>query len=119
MSETDQDSIALDAFALVHGDRGDVYGPPLPDYQRVTDTFNALTGHGLTPAEGVLFMVCMKLGRVAHGLEEGLNADLLRDSHVDAAGYLECLWQVVSAAQDEETEEDDDVLDDEETNDDR
>lgn len=86
-------SILLDAFALVHGDRGRTYGPPWEDYARVTNQFNALWGENVVDANaGILYMICMKLGRIAHGLEQGFNAEQLKDSITDAAGYLDCLY---------------------------
>lgn len=86
-------SILLDAFALVHGDRGRAYGPPWEDYARVTYTFNSLWGADVLDVNaGILFMVCMKLGRIAHGLEQGFDAEQLKDSITDAAGYLDCLY---------------------------
>lgn len=86
-------SILLDAFALVHGDRGRAYGPPWEDYARVTHLFNSLWGDNVLDANaGILFMVCMKLGRISHGLEQGFDAEQLKDSITDAAGYLDCLY---------------------------
>lgn len=86
-------SILLDAFALVHGDRGRAYGPPWEDYSRVTYTFNSLWGADVLDVNaGIIFMICMKLGRIAHGLEQGFNAEQLKDSITDAAGYLDCLY---------------------------
>jgi hypothetical protein len=77
------ETILEEAQRLVHGARGDAYGHPLDDYTRVTQAFNALTGHTLTAEEGVLFMVCVKLSRESHVPK--------RDNRVDGAGYLECL----------------------------
>lgn len=86
-------SILLDAFALVHGDRGRAYGPPWEDYARVTNQFNALWGDNVLDTNaGILYMICMKLGRIAHGLEQGFGAEQLKDSITDAAGYLDCLY---------------------------
>ena len=86
-------SILLDSFALVHGDRGRAYGPPWEDYARVTNQFNALWGDDVLDVNaGILFMICMKLGRIAHGLEMGFDAEMLKDSITDAAGYLDCLF---------------------------
>lgn len=86
-------SILLDGFALVHGDRGRAYGPPWEDYQRVTNLFNSLWGADVLDVNaGILFMICMKVGRIAHGLELGFDADQLKDSITDAAGYLDCLY---------------------------
>ena len=86
-------SILLDSVALVHGDRGRAYGPPWEDYARVTNQFNALWGDDVLDVNaGILFMICMKLGRIAHGLEMGFDAEMLKDSITDAAGYLDCLY---------------------------
>jgi hypothetical protein len=91
------DSILPEAERLVHGDRGDTYGPPWDDYARVVETFNALADQDLTVEEGLLFMVSVKLGRLSHGLAEGLPPERLRDSIVDACGYLDCLWGALTA----------------------
>lgn len=86
-------SILLDAFALVHGDRGRAYGPPWEDYLRVTNQFNSLWGDNVLDVNaGIMFMISMKLGRIAHGLEQGFSAEQLKDSITDAAGYLDCLY---------------------------
>ena len=86
-------SILLDAFTLVHGDRGNRYGPPWEDYQRVTDTFNGLFGDEiLTPPSAIVFMCLVKLSRIANGLELGFDAEMLRDSCTDLAGYADCLY---------------------------
>jgi hypothetical protein len=88
-------SVLREAHGLVHGDRGDTYGPPWEDYGRTADLFNTITGRDLTTVEAVLFMVCVKLSRLGHGHQIGLPADRLRDSIVDAAGYLECLHETL------------------------
>lgn len=90
--EVNEPSILLDAHALVHGDRNGVYGPPAQDYSRTAALFRSASGHDLSVPEAILFMVCMKLSRIGHGLHQGFSPDLLRDSITDAAGYLECLW---------------------------
>ena len=94
--EAGWDSIAADAYRLVHGDRGNAYNHPAIDYSRTCDIFRAITGVDLSPEEGVLFMVAVKLSRIANGMDEGFPAELVRDSVVDAAGYLECLYGVLT-----------------------
>jgi hypothetical protein len=47
-----------------------------------------MTGIQLTVQQAITFMVCVKLGRMAHNMQQG---DWHRDSIVDAAGYLGCL----------------------------
>lgn len=76
-------SILEEADRLVSVDRGNDYGHPRDDYGRTVRAFNALTGHDLTPEQGILFMVCVKLSRQQHKQK--------RDNLVDAAGYLKCL----------------------------
>lgn len=85
----------LEAHRLVHGDRGETYGHPAEDYARTVALFNTLTGCDLTAEDGVLFMVCVKLSRLGFGLRNELPPSKLRDSIVDAAGYLDCLWQTL------------------------
>lgn len=80
-------SVLHEAFGLVNGDRAEAYGDPYDDYKRVTDLFRLMTGHELTPTDGVLFMECVKLGRIAHNHQRG---EYHRDSVVDSCGY----WHV-------------------------
>ncbi len=108
------DSISADATRLVYSDRGTAYNHPAIDYGRTVDIFRGITGVELTAEEGVLFMVAVKLSRIANGLDEGHPPELMRDSLVDLAGYAECLWGVVTFDPETLMEE----LDDEETDDD-
>ena len=85
-------SILLDAFTLVHGDRGDTYGPPWEDYERTAAIFAATTGVDLSVPEALLYMIAVKLSRIAHALEQDFPPEMVRDSITDAAGYLDCLW---------------------------
>jgi hypothetical protein len=112
------DSISADATRLVYSERGTAYNHPAIDYSRTVDIFRGITGVELTAEEGVLFMVAVKLSRIANGLDEGHPPELMRDSLVDLAGYAECLWGVVTfdpekyeaelIANHEETDDDDD-----------
>lgn len=97
-------SVLLDAFGLVHGSRNDVYGDPWDDYSRTVELFNVATGADLSTVEGLLFMVCVKLSRLAYGLEVGLEVETVRDSITDACGYLECIWATLN----QPTDDDDD-----------
>ena len=72
----------------MHGKRNDTYGHPLDDYTRTVGAFIALQGPDkkiseMTPQDGVIFMICVKLSRE-------INAPK-RDNRVDMAGYSECL----------------------------
>jgi hypothetical protein len=86
------DNALLTADRLVHKDRQDRYSEPHKDYGRVVDIFRAITGHDLTPEEGALFMVAVKLARLAHNQQRG---ELHLDSLVDAAGYLWCVGEIM------------------------
>jgi hypothetical protein len=79
-------SILAEADVLTNGDRQTAYGHPLDDYSKTVGAFNALTGRDLTPEEGVLFMVCVKLSRETHLPK--------RDNRVDACGYINCLDKI-------------------------
>jgi hypothetical protein len=52
-----------------------------------------LSGVDLTPEEGALFMVAVKLSRLRHNIDDEA---VHRDSLVDAAGYL---WVFASIAE--------------------
>ena len=86
ISTDPENSVLTEAHGLVHGDRNEAYDHPYSDYARTVAIFEAWTGIKLTPAEGVQFMVCVKLSRMAHKRK--------RDNYVDAGGYLECLRMV-------------------------
>lgn len=83
--------VLLEAYHLINGPRQAHYGHPADDYKRVTDIFKAITGHALTPREGVLFMVAVKLARIGTNLEIG---QFHEDSVIDAAGYLGCFSMI-------------------------
>lgn len=97
--------MALEAHLLVHGDRGKMYAHPLTDYERTCALFMAVSGHDLSPAEGVLFMVSVKLSRIANALDEDMPYELWRDSVVDVAGYMECLDGIMTAEPDDDEDE--------------
>ena len=107
------DSITADAHALVYGDRGALYDHPAVDYQRTVDLFNSMVeGADLTAAEGVVFMLCVKLSRLGNGIEQGFPPEMLRDTIVDLAGYAECLYGVLTFVPPEIEDELDDEPDD-------
>jgi hypothetical protein len=81
--------ILLQAHHLVTKDRQDAYSHPLDDYSRTVSIYNAIKGEDMMTAEdGILFMLCVKLSRLAHEIDNGMD---LPDNTVDAAGYLACL----------------------------
>lgn len=92
--ETGWDSTSAEAARLVHGDRQALYDHPIADYTRTAELFAAMTGIELSVTEAIAFMVCMKLSRIGNALDKDFTADMVRDSIVDAAGYLDCLWAV-------------------------
>lgn len=88
------DDILEEAHRITHNDRNDAYGPPIDDYTRTIEIFRLLSGVDLTPEEGALFMVAVKLSRLRHNI----NDDAVhRDSLVDAAGYLWCFASIAEA----------------------
>jgi hypothetical protein len=59
-------------------------------------------------AYALLFMVSMKLSRVAHALHTGMayeEPQMVEDSIIDASGYLDGLWQVLNHPVEYEVEE--------------
>lgn len=87
-----EQSVALEAHTLVHGNRGEAYGHPLDDMTRTAGMLNALLGPKLNvplQAEDVSkIMVLVKLSR-----EENRPK---RDNRVDGAGYFETLDMIVA-----------------------
>lgn len=94
MTNPKWDPITSEAARLVHGPRQATYQHPRTDYERTAALFAEMTGIYLTAREAVLFMVCVKMSRIAAAHEQGFTADVVRDSIVDAAGYLDCAFAV-------------------------
>jgi hypothetical protein len=109
--EDEYGSTLLNAFALTHGDRNTSYGSFAQDYNRVSSVFSALCDHEpvhMDAAYALLFMVTMKLSRVAHALHTGMayeEPQMVEDSIIDASGYLDGLWQVLNQPVSYEVEE--------------
>lgn len=88
------DDILKEADAIVHGPRNEQYGDPIDDYSKVVHIFRAITGIDLDPEDGALFMVAIKLARLAKSHDAGI---VHRDSLVDAAGYLWVYGSIMEA----------------------
>jgi hypothetical protein len=81
--------ILTKAHELITGARQQAYAHPLEDYSRTVSIYNAIKGYDFMTAEdGILFMLCVKLSRLQHEIDNGLD---IPDNTVDAAGYLGCL----------------------------
>jgi hypothetical protein len=86
------ESILSEAERLIHGDRNADYGPFDEDYGRAVAIYRAWRGDRMeTAADGIAFMVCVKLSRMAVSPKK-------RDHYVDAAGYLAGLAEVIDPA---------------------
>jgi hypothetical protein len=121
--EDEYGSTLLNAFALTHGDRNTSYGPFVEDYSRVSSVFSALCDGEpveMDAAYALLFMVSMKLSRVAHALHTGMayeEPQMVEDSIIDASGYLDGLWQVLNHPPEYDIEEWEDDPEEEELED--
>jgi hypothetical protein len=93
--------IISEAYNLITGDRQNDYDHPLDDYSRTVDIFRAITGIVLTAEEGILFMVAMKLSRLANELDKNLDVP---DNTRDAIGYLGCLNMVRHKLRNDQTQ---------------
>jgi hypothetical protein len=83
--------IVREAYDLIVGPRQAEYNHPHHDYSRTADIFRAMTGVSLTPEQAILFMVAVKLSRIANEFDMGLDVP---DNTRDAIGYLGCLNMV-------------------------
>ena len=79
------ESVLLEAYNLVNGNRHEDYGGWRKDYETVAAFFKLLTDgkYDMTPAECVRFMLAVKLSREARKHK--------RDNLVDLCGYSEGL----------------------------
>lgn len=92
--DKDGDSILHRAYSLVHGDRGENYGPPVEDFTRTGRMWGAILGIPDVPPEKVaMCMAALKMSREC-------NAPL-RENRIDMAGYAETL-DMVRQCQEEE-----------------
>lgn len=84
-------SILLEAHELVHGDRGQAYGPPAEDFETAAEIATAMLrrkglladGATLEAADIPLIMIAVKLSRECYRPK--------RDNRVDIAGYAETM----------------------------
>lgn len=83
------ESILLEAHALVHGARQQSYGHPSADFSRTALMWQAILGHPVEPHQVAMCLVAVKLSRLVNDPEK-------RDSWVDIAGYAEAGWLAIS-----------------------
>ena len=79
--------IVREAYDLITGPRQHDYDHPLDDYTRTADIFRAMTGIEMNAEQAVLFMVAVKLSRLANEMKRKLEVP---DNTRDAIGYLGC-----------------------------
>lgn len=94
------ESIAAEAFGLVHGDRAAAYGHPREDFAIIAGIWTSLLhdvlrpGAEVDPRRVLVMMTGLKLARLVHNPDH-------HDSRVDVNGYMLCLERL-----DEPEEED-------------
>ena len=81
-------NILTEAHEIITGARNQSYGKVTDDYTKVIKIFQVLTGIELFYADALLFMVSVKLARLATNLERN---QLHHDNLLDALGYLALL----------------------------
>ena len=93
---TTEYSTLKEAHNLVYGARGDLYAHPAEDYARTVAIFKQLTGIDMTPEDGILFMLAVKMSRLAHAHQNNFPSAKRYDTVVDGEGYLDCYWQALT-----------------------
>lgn len=94
-------TILQKASDAVHGERQETYGDAADLFDRSTGAFNSMTGLSLTPEQGMLFVMCMKMTRAQYAYHE--------DNWVDVAGYSELQGQLHHRRQQRSEEDSGDV----------
>ena len=84
MTPNTNPSVALQAHALVHGERGAAYGHPRDDFGRTARLWSAYTGVEFTAEQVGICLMLVKVSRLAETPGH-------IDSLVDIAGYAECV----------------------------
>lgn len=82
------DTILDEAKRLTRGDRNKDYGHPIDDYDRTAAIWSIVLGTKVTAEQAILCMIGVKMSRLCHDITK-------HDSHVDVAGYADCLARVV------------------------
>lgn len=81
----------LAEVAKIIDERGEVYGHPLPNHERIARFFNAVLADKLkepvTATEVAMCMIGLKLARLVETPDH-------EDSIKDIAGYAACLWDI-------------------------
>ena len=86
------ETILEEAQRLVHGNRGEFYGPPAEDFGKTAAMMSGLLlpklkpGETVSVTEAILFMVLVKVSRESHRRK--------RDNAVDIAGYAALLEMI-------------------------
>ena len=93
MYET-QPNVCSEALRLVYGDRGEAYGHPIVEHQRIADYWTTyLRGLGdvvgLSPLDVAHMMILLKIARAGHKYRE--------DNLIDVAGYALCAQRIHKA----------------------
>jgi hypothetical protein len=74
------ENVCEEAIRLVHGDRGDAYGPPGEDFTRTAVIMSTILGVEVRPEQVPLLMIAVKLSRLVKSPQK-------RDSVSDICGY--------------------------------
>jgi len=94
MYET-QPNVCSEALRLVYGDRGEAYGHPIVEHQRIADYWSTYLAadHGLSKVLSALdvahMMILLKIARAGHKYRE--------DNLIDVAGYALCAQRIHKA----------------------
>lgn len=83
---TPRQSVLDEASKIIHAERNKMYGSPYENHKAIAALFNAATGMELTAREAAVFMICVKLSRMATSPEH-------RDHYVDLIGYAAIAWE--------------------------
>jgi hypothetical protein len=75
-----------EAQRICYGDRGDDYGHPLEECERMARLWGPILGTHVTPSQVCLCLIQMKVSREINKPK--------RDNRVDIAGYAECLNRI-------------------------
>jgi len=81
-------------------ERGDSYGTPIDDFERIAAMWNVLCPQRsmYEPHDVAMYMICLKLSRLTHSPH-------LKDNWLDIAGYAACGYACVVRDEEEEIAE--------------
>ena len=88
------EEILRTAADLVSGPRAEQHGDVDFTFGTASTLFEGIVGQEISPTDGIMFMVCLKIARMVSKRNSGIPINI--DDYIDACGYLALAGQLES-----------------------